>query len=390
MTGAAAPSLRSRLVVGLAGTALVVLAVVVALVAIERSYRHQAEALRTAAGAAEVERMVEDVTGTGGALLVVALVLGVAVVVAGVALVLVARGGVARPLAALAADARAAAAEPSSVVRTGGPSEVAAVARDVEMLRTELTRRIGEAEAAHAELAAAHEELAHRAAELARSNADLEQFAYVASHDLQEPLRKVASFTQLLARRYEGQLDERADEYIGYAVDGARRMQRLVDGLLGFARVGRQVGRPADVDLAATLDQVVEDLRGPLEAAGASVEGQDLPVVRGDAALLSQVLTNLVRNAVTYRSQDAPVVRFEAVRAGDRWELACRDNGVGIDPADAERVFVLFERVGARGSGSGTGIGLALCRRIVEHHGGEIWVDQGAVSGATIRWTLPA
>ena len=390
MTGAAAPSLRSRLVVVVVATALMVLAVVVALVAVERSHRHQADALRTAAGTAEVERAVADVTGTGGALLVVALVLAAGVLAAGVALALVVRGAVVHPLAALAADARAAATEPSRPVRTDGPREVADVARDVEALRAELARRLDEADVAHAELAAAHEDLARRAAELARSNADLEQFAYVASHDLQEPLRKVASFTQLLARRYEGQLDERADEYIGYAVDGARRMQRLVDGLLGFARVGRQVGRPTEVDLAATLDQVVEDLRGPIEAAGARVEGEGLPVVRGDAALLGQLLANLVRNAVAYRSTDAPEVRIEAVRHGDRWELACRDNGVGIDAADAERVFVLFERVGARGSGSGTGIGLALCRRIVEHHGGEIWVDPTAPSGATIRWTLPA
>ncbi|HWS58556.1 MAG TPA: ATP-binding protein, partial [Actinotalea sp.] len=249
---------------------------------------------------------------------------------------------------------------------------------------------IGEAEAAHAELAAAHEELAHRAAELARSNADLEQFAYVASHDLQEPLRKVASFTQLLARRYEGQLDARADEYIGYAVDGARRMQRLVDDLLGFARVGRPVGRPQDVDLAGVLDEVVADLHGLLDPVGARVHGEGLPVVRGDRSLLTSLLANLVRNAVTYRADDAPVVRLDARRVEDHWELSCQDNGVGIDPADAERVFGLFVRAGRGGGAPGTGIGLALCRRIVEHHGGRIWVDTTAASGASIRWTLPA
>lgn len=381
---AGAASLRRHLVVALTVVALVALAAVVALVVLARNHQQQTAALALDAST--------GLDRTSGGLVAVAGVL-VGVLVAAAVVVLVAtRRWVIGPLHSLALGTRASADDPSTPVPEhagGAPAEVAALAGEVERLRAELVRRLAEADLARSELEAVHAELAAQADELRRSNADLEQFAYVASHDLREPLRKVASFTQLLSQRYAGQLDDHADQYIGYAVDGARRMQRMVEDLLAFSQVGR-TGVVGPVDLADTLAQVVDDLQVSIEQVGGVVVGTDLPVVTGEAGLLGQLVANLVRNALAYRAEEPPVVRFAATATGDGWELSCRDNGVGIAPQDAERVFVLFERLSSPRGPGGTGIGLALCRRIVEHHGGRIWVDTSAKDGATIRWTLPA
>ncbi len=300
---------------------------------------------------------------------------------------------VTRPLAALAADARhVSSGDLAHPVRSTGPGEIAALGHDVETMRQVLVRQVEEAAAASAELATAHRRLTAQAAELERSNRDLEQFAYVASHDLQEPLRKVASFTQLLQKRYGGQLDERADQYIEFAVDGAKRMQRLIQDLLGFSRVGRTAGQTVDVDVASALADATADLEDAIATAGATVTHGELPVVRGERPLLVQLLVNLVGNAVKFRSPDRPPqVHLSARRVGDVWELECRDNGIGIDPQYAERVFVIFQRLHPKDVYEGTGIGLSLCKKIVEHHGGRMWiapVDDGP--GTSIRWTLPA
>ncbi len=334
---------------------------------------------------------VADLERASWVLIAAVAALAVLLVVGGVLLWVFLRRWVTGPLEGLAADARAVAGgRRRHVVTVHGVGEVAQVGRAVEGMRRQLVDAIEEVDRARAELEESHERLRDQTEDLARSNRDLEQFAYVASHDLQEPLRKVASFTQLLAKRYEGQLDERADQYIGFAVDGAKRMQRLINDLLGFSRVGRIGGELTDVDMAALVAQVVDDLSAALEEHGAQVVAEDLPVVRGEEPLLRQLVLNLVGNAVKFRHPDrAPVVRLSARRADGSWELACADNGIGIDPRYADRVFVIFQRLHAKEVYEGTGIGLALCKKIVEYHGGDIWVDPDVELGTTIRWTLP-
>ncbi len=320
----------------------------------------------------------------------VILVLGA--LVAGVLLWLFLRRWVTDPLSELAADTRrVTAGDAGHPVAERGVGEVRAVTRDIEDMRSQLVLLVEAARHSREELERSHAALEEQAEDLRRSNRDLEQFAYVASHDLQEPLRKVASFTQLLSTRYAGQLDERADQYIAFAVDGAKRMQRLINDLLGFSRVGRLGTEVTDVDLGAALRQVVADLEPTIEASGGRVEWDELPVVRGEAPLLTQLLANLVGNALKFRHPDRPpVVRVDARRVGAYWELSCTDNGIGIDPKYAERVFVIFQRLHPKDVYEGTGIGLALCKKIVEYHGGSIWIDLEIPEGTAVRWTLPA
>jgi signal transduction histidine kinase len=273
-------------------------------------------------------------------------------------------------------------------VVTSGPAEIADLAQDVEHMRVELVRQVAEIKASHEDAARSHELLAEQARELEQSNRDLEQFAYVASHDLQEPLRKVASFTQLLKKRYGGQLDDRADQYIEFAVDGAKRMQRLIQDLLGFSRVGRTGNERVDVDLEHELEGVLGDLSETIAETGASVTHDPLPVVVGERALLHQLLANLVGNALKFRDPGrAPVVHVGVLARDTHWELSVEDNGIGIDAQYAERVFVIFQRLHAKDVYEGTGIGLALCKRIVEYHGGRIWIEPRE-GGTTIRFTL--
>jgi signal transduction histidine kinase len=312
--------------------------------------------------------------------------------VAGAVLWRTLRSWIAEPLGALAADARAVSeGDLHHPVRTTGPGEIAELADTVERMRLGLVAQVQAVEAQRAEIAEAHDRLAEQAEELRRSNRDLEQFAYVASHDLQEPLRKVASFTQLLQKRYGGQMDERADQYIAFAVDGAKRMQQLIQDLLGFSRVGRLGGELADVPLDDALGAALENLENLVEDTGAVVTHDELPVVRGERPLLVQLLQNLVGNAIKFRDPERPPeVRISARRVGDSWELECRDNGIGIDPQYAERVFVIFQRLHPKDVYEGTGIGLALCKKIVEYHGGRIWLGEVDGPGTSIRWTLPA
>jgi PAS domain S-box-containing protein len=232
--------------------------------------------------------------------------------------------------------------------------------------------------------------LAERAAELARSNAELEQFAYVASHDLQEPLRMVASYTQLLARRYRGKLDADADDFIGYIVDGADRMHALITDLLAFSRVGTRGSPFQPTDCRRVLEQALADLRVAIQESQATVTNTELPVVMGDAVLLIQLFQNLIGNAIKFRSAEPPHVHISATPKERGWEFAVRDNGIGFDPQYAERVFIIFQRLHNRQEYPGTGIGLAICKRIVERHGGQIWAESQAGQGTTFYFTLPA
>ncbi len=224
--------------------------------------------------------------------------------------------------------------------------------------------------------------------DLARSNAELEQFAYVASHDLQEPLRTLASYAKLLSRRYSGQLDDRADRFIQYIVEEALRMQALINDLLKYSRVGRQAQNFAPCDTRAVFGIVVSRLQDAIATSGATVTCGELPTVMADERQLVQLFQNLIGNALKYRSQEPPVVQVAAVRHEGQWLFWVRDNGIGIDPKYAERIFVIFQRLHTQEEYSGTGIGLAIAAKIVERHGGRIWVESEPGQGATFYFTL--
>jgi PAS domain S-box-containing protein len=253
----------------------------------------------------------------------------------------------------------------------GGRRMFAAVARDAS------------------ELKRAEEKLTIKAQELARSNAELEQFAYVASHDLQEPLRMISSYTQLLSRRYGAILDERGREFVDTIVDGSVRMQHQIQDLLALSRVGTRGGEFVETDCAAALEEALESLQLATEESGARVTWGDLPAVVADRTQLVQLFQNLVGNAIKFHGDDPPQVRVEARRSGDVWEIEVRDNGIGIDPLHHERIFALFQRLHGRSHYPGTGMGLTICKRIVERHGGTIRVESQLGRGAGFLFTLP-
>lgn len=234
------------------------------------------------------------------------------------------------------------------------------------------------------------EELRRVTENLTRSNAALQEFAYVASHDLQEPLRMIASYTQLLQRRYAGQLDADADEFIRYAVDGATRMKQLIQDLLAYSRVETRAGELQPVDCNALVQQVLVDLGVAIAEANATIHVGPLPTVLGDPTQLRQVFQNLIGNAVKFRGEAPPIVRVCAERRGAEYLFTVADNGIGIDPRYAERIFVVFQRLHTREAYPGTGIGLALCKKIVERHGGRIWVESRLGAGARFHFVLPA
>jgi signal transduction histidine kinase len=269
------------------------------------------------------------------------------------------------------------------------PKDIRGIAVDVENMRQRIVEELDATRSARALLD-------EQAVELRRSNAELEQFAYVASHDLQEPLRKVASFCQLLEKRYGDQLDERGLEYIAFAVDGAKRMQVLINDLLSFSRVGRVGAKTAAVDLDATLDDALANLATAIGESNAEiVRPQRLPRVVGDPTLLTVVWQNLIGNALKFRHTDrSPRIVIGCERGtGDRadeWLLSLADNGIGIEEEFADKVFVIFQRLHGRDAYDGTGLGLALCKKIVEHHGGSIWIDTSYTDGTRFLLTIPA
>jgi light-regulated signal transduction histidine kinase (bacteriophytochrome) len=231
--------------------------------------------------------------------------------------------------------------------------------------------------------------LERHSAELTRSNAELEQFAYVASHDLQEPLRMVASYSQLLARRYRDKLDSDAEEFIEFIVDGANRMQALINDLLAFSRVGTR-GKPFEpTDVADVVARAVSNVQVAIEEAGAQVDVGPMPAVVGDSSQLVQLFQNLISNAIKFRGADTPRITITAEPAGEAVTFSLTDNGIGIDPQYADRIFLLFQRLHTKREYAGTGIGLAICKKIVERHGGRIWVEGRPGEGTTFHFTLP-
>ncbi|MBB5956884.1 signal transduction histidine kinase [Saccharothrix tamanrassetensis] len=305
-----------------------------------------------------------------GQVLVLVIGLGVllVVIIAGVAVVL--HRILIRPLTGLAAQVRrVSSGDFVHAVETSGPRETVMLAQDVDAMRARILNDVEE---------------------LRRSNSELEQFAYVASHDLQEPLRKVASFCQLLERRYSGQLDDRGEQYLRFAVDGAKRMQVLINDLLAFSRVGRLTREHVLVDLDETVEQVLDSYSEAIERTGATVEVAELPTVRGEASLLGGVFGNLISNALKFHGEDPPLVKVGVERTGESWTFTISDNGIGIEPEYAERIFVIFQRLHHKDDYPGTGIGLAMCRKIIEYHGGTIWLETGQDVGTTFKFTLPA
>jgi hypothetical protein len=223
-----------------------------------------------------------------------------------------------------------------------------------------------------------------------RSNKDLQQFAYVASHDLQEPLRMVSSYVQLLQRRYQGKLDADADDFIGFAVDGATRMQHLIQGLLSYSRINTHGNPPSPTDVGEVLEQVTTNLRLAIDESNARITHESVPVVEADATQLVQLFQNLIANAIKFCSALPPQIHISAEKEDPYWVFSIRDNGIGLDPEFADRIFAIFQRLHSRKDYPGTGIGLAICKRIVERHGGTIWVTSAPGEGSTFCFTLPA
>ena len=250
--------------------------------------------------------------------------------------------------------------------------------QEVRKVNAELEHKVAERTA----------ELAERAKDLERSNMELQQFAYVASHDLQEPLRTISSFTQLLAKRYSDKLDDKGREFIAFAVEGSKRMQTLINDLLSFSRVGTQGKALAPVQCDAVLDTVMRSLKRAIEESGAVITRDSLPTVLADDLQLGQLLQNLVGNAIKFRGSQAPRVHIGAERNGSGWKISVRDNGIGIAPEHSERIFVIFQRLHTRTQYAGTGIGLAICKKIAERHGGRIWVEAAPDCGSRFCFTI--
>ena len=254
----------------------------------------------------------------------------------------------------------------------------ASAEEEVRTLNMDLERRVADRTA----------ELAERAKELERSNLELQQFAYVASNDLQEPLRTIASFTQLLAKRYHDKLDDKAREFINFAVDGSKRMQTLINDLLAFSRVGTQ-GKPfAPTHCDAVLDRILKNLKTSIENSGAVITRDPLPIVMGDEVQLAQLLQNLLTNAMKFRGADVPRIHISAIPDGTKWKIMVRDNGIGIPPEHHDRIFVIFQRLHTKTQYPGTGIGLAICKKVAERHGGRLWIEPSLGGGSTFCFTI--
>jgi signal transduction histidine kinase len=267
----------------------------------------------------------------------------------------------------------------------------------LEQKNTELSVAKRQLESANTSLRLLNEKLEEeaqrvtlQAKELARSNSELERFAYVASHDLQEPLRTVATYTQMLAERFRGKLGPEADEFIGYIVEGATRMRSLIEDLLAYSRVGSRARSREPVKIEAVVDRVLVSLRSSIDAAKATITRDPLPDISGDPLLIQQLFQNVIGNALKFHGEAPATIHISAKRSGDQCLFTVQDNGIGFDMKYADRIFVVFQRLHGRAHYPGTGVGLAICKRIVEQHGGRIWAEAELGKGATFSFTLPA
>jgi signal transduction histidine kinase len=326
---------------------------------------------------------VARLNGAGTTLEVVFSVVAAGLVLSVILFALGLRAAAVRPLHRLAEQARRVAdGDFGHEVSLTGPREVTDLAVDVNTMRERILDEL-------AATRQANTVLQEHTEELERSNSELEQFAYIASHDLQEPLRKVASFTQLLQRRYAGQLDARADQYIEFAVDGAKRMQALINDLLQYSRVGRSAREPSLVSSDAALAQARNNLAAAMEETGATVETGHLPLVLAELPLLTAVFQNLLSNALKFSGGKPPRIVITCTRDEPFWLFSFADHGIGIEPEYAERIFVIFQRLHERTAYPGTGIGLAMTRKIIEYFGGRIWLDTSYTEGARFLFSLP-
>jgi len=267
-------------------------------------------------------------------------------------------------------------------------NEVGLVARAFNVAMERLARQRKALETEIAERKRAEQALQQANESLGRSNQDLEQFAYAASHDLQEPLRTIKNFTSLLNRRYKGKLGEDADEFVGYIIDGADRMETLIKDLLAYSRAGRSNKAPAPVDSGRAFRTALSNLQGAIQSSGAQVEGGELPQVVANDVEMVQLFQNLISNAIKYRSDRAPEIHIGAVKKDRVWIFEVQDNGMGVPPGEQQRIFGVFQRLHGREL-PGSGIGLATCARIVERHGGRIWVESTAGGGSRFKFTMP-
>lgn len=272
--------------------------------------------------------------------------------------------------------------------------EIGQLSQSFDQMAATLERRVGELQRAESELKALNEDLEQRVVErtleLKRSNEDLEQFAYVASHDLQEPLRMIHNYMQLLRQRHKDRLDASAQEFVGFALDGARRMQQLIQDLLTYSRVGTHGKEFAATSCEEAFADALANLKMAIEESGAEITHDPLPMVMGDAVQLTQLFQNLIGNAVKFRGEVAPKVSVTLQRKGPDWEFTVGDNGIGIAEQDFQRIFIVFQRLHTPEKYSGTGIGLSVCKKIVERHGGRIWVESKLGKGTTFHFTIPA
>jgi len=250
-------------------------------------------------------------------------------------------------------------------------------------------RRTLEAQRMREQRKRSEQSLAEKVEELARSNRDLEQFASVASHDLQEPLRMVAAYTQLLSERYRGKMDANADKYMGYVVEGALRMQAMIRDLLAFSRVGRDA-KPGNADSNIALASALLNLQAVTEESGARITHDLLPTIAADPTQLIQLFQNLIGNAIKFRGKEKPAINISVEKQGEAWTFSVADNGIGIAPEHRDVIFVIFQRLNSREEYAGNGLGLAICQKIVEQNGGKLWVESEPGVGSTFRFTLPA
>jgi signal transduction histidine kinase len=263
----------------------------------------------------------------------------------------------------------------------------------LSMLKTAYKTKIkliGDLRDSYAELERTKEDLERKSQELARSNDDLKEFAYAASHDLQEPLRIIRGYVQLLAKRYKGKLDADADDFIKYAVEGVGRMQRLIKDLLEYSSLGINGETLKPSECTELVHRALANLQAAIQESGAEVTYDPLPAIAVDPSQVSRVFQNLIGNAIKFHGEEAPRVHISAEQRGEEWVFSVRDNGIGMDPDQSERIFMIFQRLHPREEYDGTGIGLAICKKIVERHGGRIWVESEEGKGSTFYFTIPA